>query len=55
MNEISPSAIIPITVTWLVILFMFGLAIYFAFFAPVPPGTEEDADAASTPRHRGRD
>lgn len=49
MNEIHPSAIIPVVVTWLVILFMFGMAFYFAFFAPTPTAEEDEAESARPP------
>lgn len=46
MNEIHPSAIIPIVVTWLVIFLMFGLAFYFAFFAPAVEDPDEEAGSS---------
>lgn len=47
MNEIHPSAIIPIVVTWLVILSMFAMAFYFAFFAPTPKSPDDDTEPSS--------
>jgi hypothetical protein len=46
MTQIHPSAILPVVITWLVILGLFGLTFYFAFFAP-PPESEGEEDTST--------
>ena len=48
MNPIHPSAIVPVAVTWAALLFLFGLAFYFAFFAPAPEPEPDDAEPTAS-------